>query len=52
VLASLLRLKQRLADGIPHILMEGGKILLGVANLKDRLDLGRNGHAPIMPKLA
>jgi hypothetical protein len=50
--AALLGLKEGLADGIPHILMERRKILLGAANPKDRLDIARDSHALIMLKLA
>jgi hypothetical protein len=48
--AALLSLEKRLTDGIPHVLMEAGKVLLRAANPKDRLDSGWDSHARIMPK--
>ena len=50
--ATLLGLKESLADRISHILMEGGKVPFGAANPKDRFDIGRDSHLPTMPKLA
>jgi hypothetical protein len=49
--AALLGLKEGLADRIPHILIEGGKVLFGAANPRDRLD-GLTNRSYTMLKLA